>query len=494
MASLSLPSRARSADRLSSSRFISRASGHAFANAASIGAMECLRAWIRAMRGDVGIERYYLVDLVPRTRRNAEYCAAEPGPIVAAGSRLCAAALHAAARPGHERRLLERDRVHQAALAPEAVEAALELERARLADIALVDLAVIAGGLEGRDQPFVVDPEPRAEIAGGTQQALDRGRLRLRHLVDIALCDAKLFGLDQAVMQPGDDVAPDLVAIAGEGAERLLADGLWQHDVVGRVRRRGRHGACERGSVLGHGVATAAEEGLVHGVDAVEHQRLPVDAVGAAVIAERDLMRGALRDADGGALEILNLLHAELFLHDKALPVVEVDWTLPQAQRDAAQIGLRRVAVEHVDLAGLERGKAVLRGQRDVTHLAGIAEHAGGERAAIIDVETLVVALRIRRGEAGKTGADAAYQRAAALHRVERCRRRDHRRCREHAGYDNHFPHHAILSSVIDTTQYVVDGGAELVDDQVDLVSRNDIGRRQQHVVATDTVHCAAAG
>src|SRR3954466_13649453 len=69
MASLSLPSRARSDDRLSSSRFISRASGHAFANAASIGAMECLRAWIRAMRRDVGIERYLMQAREPRTQR-----------------------------------------------------------------------------------------------------------------------------------------------------------------------------------------------------------------------------------------------------------------------------------------------------------------------------------------------------------------------------------------------------------------------------------------
>ena len=167
--------------------------------------------------------------------------------------------------------------------------------------------------------------------------------------------------------------------------------------IVGGIRRRGRDRAGQRGGVLGHGIAAAAEEGLVHGVDAVEHQRLPVDAVGAAVIAERDFVGGALRDADGGALQILQLLHAEVLLHDKALAVIEIDRTLAQAERDAAQIGLRRVAVEHVDLAGLQRGEAVLRGQRDVAHLGWIAEHAGGERAAIVDVEALVIALRVRR-------------------------------------------------------------------------------------------------
>jgi len=44
------------------------------------------------MRGDVVIEDY-LRGLVPRTQRNAEYCAAEPGPIVMTRSRLRAAAL-----------------------------------------------------------------------------------------------------------------------------------------------------------------------------------------------------------------------------------------------------------------------------------------------------------------------------------------------------------------------------------------------------------------
>ena len=50
MASVSLPSRARSADRLSSTRFIRRASGQSLAKEVSIGTIECFRAWIRAMR------------------------------------------------------------------------------------------------------------------------------------------------------------------------------------------------------------------------------------------------------------------------------------------------------------------------------------------------------------------------------------------------------------------------------------------------------------
>ena len=282
---------------------------------------------------------------------------------------------------------------------------------------------IVAASLDRLQHPFVVEPEPRAEVAGSAEQPLHRRHVRLRHLVGIAGGDAEFFGLDQAVMQPGDDVAPHLVAVAGERAERFLADGLRQHEIVGGIGCRGRDRTGERRGVLGHGIAAAAEEGLVHGVDAVEHQRLPVDAVGAAVIAESDFMGGALRDADGGALQVLQLLHAGVFLHDKALAVIEIDRTLAQAERDAAQIGLRRVAVEHIDFAGLQRGKAILGGQRDIAHLGGIAEHGGRERATIVDVESLVIALRIRRGKSGKAGADATDQRAALLDGIERSRR-----------------------------------------------------------------------
>src|SRR5215831_11253378 len=138
-------------------------------------------------------------------------------PVIAAP--LLAALLLAAA-------LLERRGVHQAALGPEPVEAPLKLQGARLAHVALEDLAIIAADLDGLRQPFVVQAEPRAELAGRPEQALDGRRARLGHLIDIGLRDAELLGLDQAVMQPGDDVGPYFIAIARERSERLLADGL----------------------------------------------------------------------------------------------------------------------------------------------------------------------------------------------------------------------------------------------------------------------------
>src|ERR1700759_1869839 len=127
-----------------------------------------------------------------------------------------------AANPPRRRlRSLDRNGVLQAALGPERVQTTLQLERARLADVSFEDFAVIAGRLERGLHPLVVEAEPRTEIAGNAEQALDSGRGRFRHLVDIGLGHAKLLGFEQPVMQPGDDVAPDFVAVTRERSERL---------------------------------------------------------------------------------------------------------------------------------------------------------------------------------------------------------------------------------------------------------------------------------
>src|SRR5205085_10381948 len=110
-----------------------------------------------------------------------------------------------------------------------------ELQRAGLADISLEDFSVIAAGLDRLQHPFVVEAEPRSEIAGGTEQALNGGCAGFCHFVGIGSGHAELFGLDEAVMKPGDDVGPYLVAVARERSERLLSDRLRPLDVIGGI-------------------------------------------------------------------------------------------------------------------------------------------------------------------------------------------------------------------------------------------------------------------
>src|SRR5262249_41056512 len=78
------------------------------------------------------------------------------------------------------------------------------------------------------------------------------------------------------------------------------------------------------------------------------------------------------------------------------------------------------IADEDVDLAGLQRGESLLAGGGNVFHLGGIAEHGGGKRLAVINVETGPVTLVVGLGKAGETRIDAAIQRAARRDGVER--------------------------------------------------------------------------
>src|SRR5690242_5746438 len=72
----------------------------------------------------------------------------------------------------------QQGRGHQALVVPEVVEAALELDRALGAEVALEHLAIVADRLDGVEGPGIVEAELDAEIAGHAEQALDlrRGR------------------------------------------------------------------------------------------------------------------------------------------------------------------------------------------------------------------------------------------------------------------------------------------------------------------------------
>ena len=68
----------------------------------------------------------------------------------------------------------EGDGVYQAALAPGRVQAAIELQRARLADVALEDLGVVSARLDCLHLPLVVEAKARSEFSGAAEQSLDR--------------------------------------------------------------------------------------------------------------------------------------------------------------------------------------------------------------------------------------------------------------------------------------------------------------------------------
>ena len=71
-------------------------------------------------------------------------------------------------------RSADRRRVLDAALGPQLVQAALDLERRALPDVAFEHLAVIADMLDDADGPVLGQAELLAVIAFGADEALDR--------------------------------------------------------------------------------------------------------------------------------------------------------------------------------------------------------------------------------------------------------------------------------------------------------------------------------
>ena len=118
---------------------------------------------------------------------------------------------------------------------------------------------------------------------------------------------------------------------------------------------------------------------------------------------------------------------------DEPLPVVIIDAGRIESELGVAQERPARVAHENVDIAGLQRGEAVLGGQGDELHLVRVVEDRSRDGTAKIDIEAGPVALGVRQAEAGQLPVGAAIERAPLLDRVEGCGMSQaghhHRRC-----------------------------------------------------------------
>src|SRR5688572_871372 len=129
--------------------------------------------------------------------------------------------------------LSHRRGVHEAALAPQAVRAARQLQRRLGSHVALEDLAVVAHRLDRAIGPVLVEAEQLAGVFTGAEDALHHRILALGfHLVDVGLRDAVFLGLDQREHHPLGDSEELIIAAAHGRAERLLGDQLGQDHVV----------------------------------------------------------------------------------------------------------------------------------------------------------------------------------------------------------------------------------------------------------------------
>ena len=159
----------------------------------------------------------------------------------------------------------DRRRVHQAALRPQPVQAALDLERAvRLRDCVRTSrrscrrssrrVAPSSGLSRAWDRtrrPLPVPAEPRR---------VPRGLADLAHIV---ARDAVLLGGNQREEHPAHQRQPFVVAASHHRPEWFLRDAFRQ-DVEGLPGRRAQTRDGELRDVRGIGLATAGEKGVGH--------------------------------------------------------------------------------------------------------------------------------------------------------------------------------------------------------------------------------------
>src|SRR5215831_9372617 len=137
--------------------------------------------------------------------------------------------------------------VHQAALCPEPIETALEVQRAVDSQVALEHLAVVADALHGAQRPVGIGRERSPEFRGLAQRPSHGWIARaLAHRAHVVARDAVLLGGDKGEQYPAHQRHPVVVAAPHDRRERLLGDPIGQDD----ERLRPTRCAQARGSKL----------------------------------------------------------------------------------------------------------------------------------------------------------------------------------------------------------------------------------------------------
>jgi hypothetical protein len=115
------------------------------------------------------------------------------------------------------------------------------------------------------------------------------------------------------------------------------------------------------------------------------------------------------------SLELLGALDVQALGHHEALAVVEVHAGEHQTERGVARQRPGGVAREHVDLARLQCGEALLGRQRHVARLVGVTQHGSGHRSAHVHIQPAVAPLAVCSRKTRQACADTAHQLAAFL-------------------------------------------------------------------------------
>ncbi len=104
-------------------------------------------------------------------------------------------------------------RVLQTTLCPQRVETAIDVDARLLADIAVVDFAVVPDRLDDPYGPIVVEANCLPKVTLDAHQTPDVGIGGGFHLLDVGLGNAELLGIEKGKMHPFHDREPLAVAL-----------------------------------------------------------------------------------------------------------------------------------------------------------------------------------------------------------------------------------------------------------------------------------------
>lgn len=238
--------------------------------------------------------------------------------------------------------------------------------------------------------PILAQPKFSAEvhIRISAEQAAHFGAgVGFLELIHILRGNAKLLSGKGGEHRPLHDVEPLIITLAHHRTKRLLRQRHIENDVIIGIgqHRPARH---KTGLVGGHRITALFGIGGEGAIGILKHGGGVRQIAGCHLIRQVQLGRRALLHTDRRAVQVFELRDIRGFWRHDTLTVVERGRNKIGAVVGVAGERPRRIADKHINLAALQRGEALLGGQRPILDFVDIIEDRCCQRFAVINVET----------------------------------------------------------------------------------------------------------
>ena len=157
----------------------------------------------------------------------------------------------------------------------------------------------------------------------------------------------------------------------------------------------------------------------MRGFRRVKHDRLVFHVIGGKVVGHSLNGTGARLQANRGAVELFGALDTELLGNHEALTIVVVDGCKDSALRSVTGKRPGGIARQNVNLARLQRRKALRRRKRHELYLLSVAEYGCSHSAAGVDIKTGPLTFAVGTCKTRGGGIDTADHLPARLDGVQ---------------------------------------------------------------------------